>query len=292
MSNAKIGFEMKKFRLSLENILPIRQVKDPEKTIRRYKTILAAIKEMGLVEPLMVYPQKGKNGKYILVDGHLRLLALKELGETSADCIIAKDDESFTYNARISRLAPIQEHKMIMRAVNQGVKPERIAAALNLPLRVVRAYMNLLDGIHEEAVDLLKDKNIVPRTIYLLRRVTGVRQVEIAELMTSTNNFSAAYAQALILAKPTEQLVNSEDSKKKKGVLTPAEAAQMEREMDSLGKEIKEVEKTYGENTLTLTVARGFVRKLLDNAKVVRFLSAHYSEYFSEFEAIIARESL
>src|SRR2546430_14724984 len=151
MTDVKLGFEMGKIRLSLAIILPVRQVKDPQKNIHRYKAIRASIKEVGLVEPLMVYPQKDRAGGYLLLDGHLRYFALKELGETDADCIIANDDERFTYNARINRLAPIPEHKMIVRAVRNGVRPERIAAALNISVRNVRASMKLLDGIHEEA---------------------------------------------------------------------------------------------------------------------------------------------
>jgi len=96
MTDAKIGFEMRKIRVPLAVILPVRQVKDPEKTVHRYKTIRASINEVGLVEPLMVHPQKGGDGTYLLLDGHLRLFALKELGETEADCIIANDNESFT----------------------------------------------------------------------------------------------------------------------------------------------------------------------------------------------------
>ena len=67
--------------------------------------------EVGLVEPLMVYPQKDKRRSILLVDGHLRYYALKELGETEADCIIANDDESFTYNARVSRWLPSKNIK-------------------------------------------------------------------------------------------------------------------------------------------------------------------------------------
>src|ERR1017187_8152896 len=193
MSDAKIGFEMRKIRLSLAVILPVRQLKDPQKNIRRYQTIRASIKEVGLVEPLVVHPQKGGAGTYLLLDGHLRYFALKELGETEVDCIIANDDESFTYNARISRLAPIQEHKMIVKAVQNGVRPERIAAALDLPVRNVRASMTLLDGIHEEAADLLKDKGTCPKAIRFLKKVTSVRQIEIAELMVSANNFTTGY---------------------------------------------------------------------------------------------------
>src|ERR1700679_2467273 len=166
MSDAKIGFEMRKTRLSLAVILPVRQVKDPQKNVRRYQTIRASIKEVGLVEPLIVHPQKNADGTYLLLDGHLRYFALKELGETEADCIISNDDESFTYNARVSRLAPIQEHKMIVKAVRNGVKPERIAATLNIPIGKVRASMKLLDGVHAEAVYLLKDKAMNPKAIH------------------------------------------------------------------------------------------------------------------------------
>jgi len=197
LNDPKIGFEMRKIRLPLSVILPVRQVKDPEKTIYRYQTIVASIKEVGLIEPLMVHPQKGEAGKYWVLDGHLRLEALKALGETEADCIIANDDESYTFNARISRLAPIQEHKMIVKAVRSGVKPERIAAALNISVKKVRASMKLLDGIHDAAADLLKDKPISPKAIGLLKQVNCVRQIEIAELMVSANNFTSGYAEAL-----------------------------------------------------------------------------------------------
>src|ERR1039457_6885942 len=210
MTGVKVGFEMRKIRLSLAVILPVRQIGDPQKNIRRYRTILASIKEVGLVEPLMVHPQKDRSKTYLLVDGHLRYYALKELGETEADCIIAKDDESFTYNARVSRLAPIQEHKMIVKAVRNGVRPERIAAALNIPVRNVRASMTLLDGIHEEAADLLKDKAISPKAIHLLKQVSCVRQIEISELMVSANNFTAGYAEALVLGTPKSQLAQSD----------------------------------------------------------------------------------
>jgi len=146
MNEAKFGFEMRRIRVRLEDILPVRQVKSPQKAAGRYHTILA---EVGLIEPLMIHPQKGMPGKYLLLDGHMRHHALKELGETEADCLISTQDESFTYNAQVNRLNPIQEHKMIVRAVKNGVQPERIAAALNRPVVNIRASMTLLDGINE-----------------------------------------------------------------------------------------------------------------------------------------------
>jgi len=291
MSDPNIGFEMREIRLSLEQMLPLRQIRPVEKRGHRYKMILSSLKEVGLVEPLVVHPQKNTAGKYLLLDGHLRFFALKDLAQTSAECIIAKDDERFTYNARINRLPPIQEHKMIMKAVRNGVKPEKIAAALNVPVRVIHASMKLLDGIHDEAADMLKDKNISPKAIRLLKRVTGVRQIEIVELMVSTNNFFTGYVEALVMGTPKDQLVLRDEPKKKKE-MSPEDISKLQHEMESLERDWKSAGETYGENMFNLTCARGYIKKLLENAKVVRFLNANHADIFSAFESIAAADSL
>ncbi len=125
VNEMKLGFEMKTKELPLEAILPIRKIKSPH-NVRRYQAIVKSIREVGMVEPLVVHRQKDKSGTFLLLDGHLRLFALKQLGETVAECIISNDDECFTYNARINRLPPIQCHKMIVKAIRNGVNPERI----------------------------------------------------------------------------------------------------------------------------------------------------------------------
>lgn len=291
MSEAKIGFEMRKIRILLDDMLPIRQITDPSRGIHRYKTILASLREVGLVEPLVLYPLKNQPGKYLILDGNLRYFALKELGETAADCIISTDDECFTYNARVSRLPPVQEHKMIMRAVNNGVRPERLAAALNMPVRVVQASMRLLDGIHEDAVDLLKDKNMSPKTIRLLKKVTSLRQIEIAELMVSTNNFVHGYAEALVFGTHKDQLTDPTETKVKEG-MSAEDIARLEQEMESVQRDMKAVEEAYGVNILEMGLARGYIKRLLDNAKVVRFLNTNHADILKEFEAIVAAEAL
>jgi ParB-like chromosome segregation protein Spo0J len=291
MSNPKIGFEFKRMTLSLDAILPIRQLKDPESSITRYSTIRASIREVGVIEPLMVYPQKGNPGYFLIMDGHLRYYALKELKIDTVECLVSTEDESFTYNAKISRLSPIQEHAMIMKAVKNGVTPERIAAALNLNVRDVRNSMNLLDGIHEEAIFLLKEKPICPAAIRILKRVKAVRQIEMAELMVSANTYAKGYVAALLMGTPKDQLANPEKPKTVPG-MTSEEIARMEQEMEILERDFKAIEENYGENMLNLTLARGYVKKLLENSKAVRFLTSKHQDVFSEFEAVAATEGL
>ena len=44
MSDMKIGFEMRRVVIALADILPVRQVKNPQDNIKRYRTIRASIK--------------------------------------------------------------------------------------------------------------------------------------------------------------------------------------------------------------------------------------------------------
>jgi ParB-like chromosome segregation protein Spo0J len=113
-------------------ILPSRKQPEGLQTSRKFKQIVASIKAIGLIEPLSVGKADKKTGQHILLDGHMRLAALQQLGYTDAPCLIATDDESYTYNNRINRISTIQEHHMLRRAVERGVTPDRLAKALNV----------------------------------------------------------------------------------------------------------------------------------------------------------------
>ena len=150
---------------------------------QKYGQIAASIREVGLIEPPVVARAAGQDGSFILLDGHVRLHVLKEMGETSVICLVATDDESFTYNKRISRLATIQEHKMILRAVERGVSEARIAAALNVNIALIRQKRTLLNGICPEAAELLKARHCPINSFRFLRKMKPLRQIQAAELM-------------------------------------------------------------------------------------------------------------
>lgn len=292
MNIPKIGFGKERITLPLDKILPIRPVKDPDKNVSRYKSIVSSIWEIGVIEPLMVFPQqKGNEGFYLLMDGHYRLHALRELGISEVDCLVANEDESFTYNARISRLSPIQEHSMIAKAVKDGVSPERIAAALHKNTKNIKERLNMLNGIGPATVDLLKDKQMGQGTLQILRRVKPMRQIEIAELMVSANNYSKGYAEALLLGTPKDMLVDPAAPRVRTRI-SREELARMEMEMETLERDYKVAEDKYSENMLNLTILLGYVRKLLANAKIERFLGKRHAEMLVEFERIAAAEGV
>ncbi len=159
---------------------------------------------------------------------------------------------------------------MIKRAVQSGVPAERIAAALNMKTAQVNASVRLMDGVHAEAADLLKSTAITPKALYFMKKVSPVRQIEMAELMVSANNFTRGYAEALYVATPKSQLLEPEKPKTKPG-MAAEEIARMEHEMEGLERDFKALEASYAGNMLNLTFVRGYVKKLMENARVARF---------------------
>ena len=127
---------------------------------------------------------------------------------------ISTDDEAFTYNKRISRLSPIQEQRMIAKAIERNVPRDKIAKALDINVRSLQRKATLIDGICEEAVNLLKDK-ICPMTIFdVLRKMSSIRQIEAAELLINANNYSISYATAILAGTPQAQLADSATPKR------------------------------------------------------------------------------
>lgn len=145
--------------ISVTSILPLRRIAPGTRKTLKYRRIEASIREIGVIEPLVVHPQQDSGGDgYMLLDGHMLLDILKKTGETIVECLVALDDEPFTYNHKISRLSVIQEHFMLIKAVKSGVSEEAIAAALNVDVSKIREKRNLLVGICPEAVELLRGK--------------------------------------------------------------------------------------------------------------------------------------
>ena len=287
----RIGFERKAVMLPLKQILPIRQFQTNDKWFGKYNSVLASVREIGLVEPLVVYPNRELRNSYVLLDGHIRLKALHELGKTETLCLIATEDDAFTYNARVNRIGLIQEHRMIMKALAGGASEEAIAKALDVDVAKIIRGKYLLDGIHAEAVQILKDKQVTESTLRVMKQMKPLRQIEMAQLMVSGNNYTHAYARALLLGTPAEQLVNPAQKKKVPGQ-TEEDVVRMEKEIETLEREFRGVQDDYGANTLHLGAVQRYIKRLLENPKVKRFLQQRYTELLEEFQELAALETL
>lgn len=279
------GFEDSCVILSVSALLPVRVLRTSTKSSKKYQQIVASIREVGLVEPPVVARDLANTDTYLLLDGHVRIEVLKDLGVEQVECLVSTDDEAFTYNKRISRLSSVQEHKMIRRAIERGVPEEKIAKALDVNPESIRRKVQMLNGICDETVAILKDKSCPMAVFEILRKMNPLRQIEAAELLVNANNYSVAYASAILAGTPQAQLADGSKPKNIKGI-TPEAVARMESELARLQEAITSIQETYGQDHLHLTVIKGYLVKLLGNARVVRYLMQHRPEFLSEFQTI------
>jgi ParB-like chromosome segregation protein Spo0J len=285
-----MGFEAGSRRIALSDIKPLKAVAASVKKTPKYAQIVASIGQVGIVEPPVVARDPDAPGKYLLLDGHLRIEALKDMGETHVACLISIDDEAFTYNKRVNRIAIIQEHRMIIKAIERGVSEQRIAKSLNVDVANIRRKKRLLEGICSEAIEILSDKHIAFHAFAELKKLAPLRQIEAAELMVAMNKYTIGYAKSLVVATTQSQLAEGYKPRAIKGV-SEEQRALMERESANLDREFRIAEQSYGTDHLDLVLANGYLGKLLNNARVVRYLAQHHQEILGEFQKLAAVEA-
>ncbi len=291
--SVRLGFERDIAVLKLTQIVPLKTLRPGAKESKKYTQILSSVRAIGLVEPPVVTPDPKQQGMYFLLDGFLRIEALKDIGSDEVECLVSTDDEAYTYNKRINRLSAVQEHRMIVRAMDRDVPVEKIAEALELDVGTIRRRFRMLDGICAEAIEMLKETNCPMKSFDILRQMAPIRQVEAADLMTGQNNFSTMFAKALLAATPENQLVDPRKKKPTRGnPVTSEQIARMERELASLQSQVKSVEESFGIDNLHLTVAKGYVTKILSNTRVTRWLEQNRQEYLGEFRSIAEIDSI
>lgn len=270
--------------LKLELLTSITPIPASALASKKFLQILASVATVGLVEPVAVIEDREHAGTFRILDGRLRVEALRRLNRDEALCMLATDDESYTYNRHISRLTPVQDARMIARAIEQGVPRERIATVLGINENTVRRKAVMLDGICREAQALLADKSCPGTTFSALKAMRPMRQIEAAELMCGQGNVTSTFARAILAATPPELL---EPARKRKTTNDLGEQlAHLERELASLQSQMGLIEETYGINHLHLSVATSYVSTLMANEVIAQWLIEQYPEYSSQFQAI------
>ena len=277
--SVRSAFESQLIQLSVKDILPTRFIEKSILKSSKYKQILSSIREIGIIEAPVV---RADGKTFTLSDGHMRIEALKNLGIDEVNCLIATDDETFTYNKHINRIAPVQEHRMILQAIKRGVSEEKIAKALNMDVKSIISKQNLLNGICPEVADILKDKVVAVGIFRILRKMKQFRQIQAVSLMKDANVYTIPYAHALLAATPNEQLVNP----KKITGLNNGQISRMENEMANVERQYRLIEENYRPEVLNHTFAKGYIKSLLSNAKVVRYLANNHGEILTEFQNI------
>ena len=289
MANSKVkpAFNQQVVVLPIETIVTQKELSLEFRKSTTYKRISASLEHVGLIEPLVVYPRGPRD--YLLLDGHARLDILKQRGLTEVRTIFAMDDEAYTYNKKVNHAPPVAEYFMMLKALSHGVTEERLAQVLNVSVSAIRQRRNMLDGICKEAVEILRNRDVSPAVFASLKKMKPIRQIEAAEQMHATGTHTVRFARALLEVTRPELLVDV-PSKRKPTIEATSRAAQamLEQETDLLIRELKAVEESYGTDMLTLSIACGYVERLLSNSRVEKHLDKHHPEILGELRTLLA----
>ncbi|EOY6267100.1 plasmid partitioning protein RepB C-terminal domain-containing protein [Escherichia coli] len=282
-------FDSRFYTFKVESLVYARTLPVNVKFSTKYKQIKASVDEIGLIEPIVVYINDA-NDKVIL-DGHLRVEVLKELGITTAHCLISPVEDTYSYNKRVSRLTIVQAQNMLLKAVESGVSVEKLCAVLGVTPDTLIGKLKISDGIAPEVMALLAEKN-VPQTIFsVLKKLKFYKQIEMVNIMISINNFTRKFAMSMLHAVASEHLVApKKDASRETDIRKNLE--RLEKEMASVQVETQHLQDEYAENNLRLVIIKNHIERLLANGQVLNWLYDNHQEYLSVLKQISGLDDL
>lgn len=278
----KIAFQSDIVTLNVADIIPTRSITSADRRTDTYQRIATSIKYVGIIEPLVVLP--ATKGQYVL-EGNTRLDILVMTNTPTVKCLLATANDAYTYNKRVNYIPPIAQHHMILKAL-EHVSEERIASVLNLSVAAIRAKRDLLNGICPEAVEILRNERVGEAAFAVLRRMKPLRQIDVAHLMVSAHKFTGSFARALLDGTREEFLVSP--LKPPVCDTTAEQRAMIEQETEDLLKHFKSIQESYGNDVLNLTTSCCYVRKLLANSRVRRYLTKHHPDTLAALEQLLS----
>ena len=162
--------------IPIVKLIPLR-----ERTVsdREYQRIAASIRAVGLLEPLVVFPE---NDHYVILNGYVRYRILLENGVELVPCIVRQEKEAFSSNRMVNRLSPIQEARMIRQSL-KAIDEETISQALALRGLSHRLKTSLLRRLHPRVAAVFDATKITQGCARELTFVKTKRQEEILDLM-------------------------------------------------------------------------------------------------------------
>ena len=275
--------------IPLDHLIPQTSISKETRTGVAFRQIAASVKEIGLIEPLVVF-ERSKT-EFLILDGHIRVDILKGNGAKEARCILAADDESYTYNRRVNSIPPIAQHLMLLEALRTGLSEERIAKSLNVDISVIRQKRDMLNGICPEVVEMLRDFKLNANIFSLMKKMKPLRQIEVSEHMIANSAFSLTFMQALLFGTKPEMLLVKPRLRDEKSS-GEAATARFSEESDSLLKDLRGLEDSFGKDALTLTICQGYIERLLKNTRVLRYLERRHDRSLGALQLWLERRQL
>lgn len=263
-------------------LIRLRPLRDRKVIKREFDRILASIKAVGLIEPLVVYPD---NGDYVILDGVQCYRAMLEMGVEMAPCIIGKQREAFTGNRMVNRVSPVQENRMIEKSLAE-VDEASIAAALGISGLAHRLRKTLFKQLHPGVATAFDQGKINRACAKEFTHVKLPRQKEILDLMEGHKDYSTAFVRTLVVKTPAQQREThrhknnpwDKTTQRKNDLLKKLADAEQKHDFYS---------RLYKQYTIDLLRLAIYARSLLTNTRLREYLNQHHPDVVTRFEAVI-----
>ena len=264
-------------------VIRLRPLRERKITKREYDRIMASIKAVGLIEPLVVFPE---GDDYVILDGVQCYHVLVELGVEVVPCILGKQREAFTGNRMVNRVSPVQEHRMIEKSLGE-VDEATIATALGITGLGHRLKRTLLKQLHPEVAGAFDQGKFNRACAREFTHVKPHRQKEILQAMEGCKDYSTTFARTLVLKTPPQQREArgrkhnpwDKTTQRKNDLLKKLAEAEQKHDFYS------QLYKQYTVDLLRLAI---YARSLLTHARLREYLDKRHPEIVTRFEAVIA----
>lgn len=264
-------------------IVHLRPLRERKVSKREYDRIVSTIKSVGLIEPLVVFPE-GPN--YVILEGVQRYRALLEMGVEIVPCILGKQREAFTGNRMVNRVTPVQENRMIQKSMEE-LDEQTIASTFGINSISHRLRKALLKQLHPDVVAAFDQGKITRDCAREMTHVKPARQAEILAAMDNYKDYTTPFARSLILKTPPKQRENrrrrtspwDKNAKRKNNLLKKLADAEQKHDFYS---------RLYRQYTVDLLRLAIYARSLLTNSRIREYLDRHHPDIVARVESLIA----
>ncbi|RWO40098.1 MAG: hypothetical protein EOS12_27090 [Mesorhizobium sp.] len=153
--------------------------------------------------------------------------------------------------------------------------------------QALAASPQLVAGICVEAIDLLEDCSVNPKIFALLRRVVPSRQVEIAKLMIALDRVKFNCAKVFIALTPRSKLADPSLPRQQFSGVTSSQLDAMETDLADLSQKFLITSESLGSWGLELVAVRGYLNRMMDSPKIVRYLAHHFPKQLAQFQDVL-----
>ena len=124
------------------------------------------------------------------------------------------------------------------------------------------------------------------KVVYCAEQFENDGSMSAALIKSLKRTMAAEYTRALLVTTNYEDIITP-DRRKHVERLPHAATARLEQALSKYQHDYKSVSWSHGDNTLCLTVARGYVANLLRNPKIEAYLRQHYPQILADLRSIM-----